>query len=106
MTPAQKGAAFLDNAKPGWYREIDIQRLDLSIGPNCVIGQLYGGEWGSFSKGILHLDIVGQTSDLGFSAQDDWFIHEPQLEAQLEAQWEALTDEWRELVNARLAAEN
>jgi len=39
---AARGAAYLDTIEPGWYRHIDLKRLELSDGAACVLGQRYG----------------------------------------------------------------
>lgn len=33
------GAAFLDEHDPEWWREIDLDALDLGSGARCVLGQ-------------------------------------------------------------------
>src|SRR5690349_3384032 len=40
------GAAFLDEVKPGWHKEIDVERLNLESSCRCVMGQLYGSYFG------------------------------------------------------------
>ncbi len=47
-TAVARGAAYLDRVRPAWRSEIDVERLDISDGGDCVIGQLYG----SFDLGI------------------------------------------------------
>ena len=42
MTFAQRGAALLDNIKPGWAQHINIASLDMNHPNDCVLGQLYG----------------------------------------------------------------
>jgi hypothetical protein len=37
-----KGATFLDEERPGWYRDIDLSNLDMNDPMNCVLGQLEG----------------------------------------------------------------
>ena len=56
-----KGAALLDKTRPGWADEIDVERLDLLDGCDCVLGQLHGG----YEKG---LEALGQFSDQASSA--------------------------------------
>jgi hypothetical protein len=41
-TPAPKGAALLDEDMPGWADKIDLERLDIQLPGDCVLGQLYG----------------------------------------------------------------
>ena len=45
-TSAARGAAYLDNRRPGWHNEIDVDNLDLRSLDACVLGQLYG-DWGA-----------------------------------------------------------
>lgn len=35
-----QGSALLDRLVPGWYKDLDLERLDLESGSNCVLGQL------------------------------------------------------------------
>lgn len=37
-----RGTAWLDENRPGWIDEIDLDRLLMSSPCNCVLGQLYG----------------------------------------------------------------
>lgn len=38
----KKGAAWLDEMSPGWYKAIDLGRLDLSAYDHCALGQTFG----------------------------------------------------------------
>jgi len=33
---------MLDEVKPGWYRQINLRKLDLACSDKCVLGQVYG----------------------------------------------------------------
>jgi hypothetical protein len=99
----KRGAALLDEKRAGWWRDIDLARLDLRSGCDCVIGQV-GGTLG-YSATALSLG-AGTTDEevrLGFEAPevvkgDDW-------DADVEyAEYEALTLAWCELILARRAA--
>lgn len=39
---ASRGAAWLDQEKPGWAKQIQTERLDISEASCCVIGQIFG----------------------------------------------------------------
>jgi len=39
---AARGAAYLDDADPGWHRRLDTGALALEDGERCVLGQLHG----------------------------------------------------------------
>src|SRR5437870_946870 len=38
------GAALLDECRPGWFREVDLDRLNIDSPGDCPLGQLYGEE--------------------------------------------------------------
>ncbi len=37
---ATRGARLLDRVLPGWFIELDVEKLNLGNGCNCVLGQL------------------------------------------------------------------
>lgn len=39
---AYNTAKRLDKVKPGWFRIIDINRLNHYSGADCILGQIYG----------------------------------------------------------------
>lgn len=45
---AARGAAYLDDVDPGWYRRLDLEALTLDDGRSCVLGQLHG----TFRQGL------------------------------------------------------
>lgn len=38
-----RGAELMDRYHPGWFRTIDIGRLDIAHGAHCIFGQVVGG---------------------------------------------------------------
>lgn len=50
-----KGAALLDECRPGWEKEVDTSILDLSSGYLCILGQVYG----AWDVGIGDLEARG-----------------------------------------------
>ena len=50
---ASQGAQFLDQRVPGWFHRIDVNRLDIGNGRECVLGQLYG----FYDTGLKQLGI-------------------------------------------------
>ena len=40
--PVARGAALLDTVRPGWFREVAVDRLTLDSCSRCFLGQLYG----------------------------------------------------------------
>lgn len=67
-----KGAALLDEKKPGWREEMDWKDCDITMPCDCVLGQCFappkGRGWGSYNRGLdflcpppadeHHLDMV------------------------------------------------
>lgn len=43
LTEVNRAALFLDEVVPGWYKKIDLRRLDIASCQCCIIGQLYKG---------------------------------------------------------------
>ena len=42
------GVKLLDEKHPGWYKEINLDSLDISDCSQCILGQLYG----AFAHGL------------------------------------------------------
>lgn len=76
-----KGAELLDNERPGWADDIDLESLNMAEGNHCILGQLYGDYvdglyalgftrgWGSRGHGFtLH---VGWSS--ASDSMEDWY---------------------------------
>jgi len=55
---ARRGAQYLDEAKPDWWRKINKDLLDMANFYSCLLGQLYGDySIGREKLGIGHLRI-------------------------------------------------
>ena len=54
----ERGAAYLDEIDPGWYRRIDPDTLELSSGRACVLGQLHG----EFRRGLSRTHLLDLSS--------------------------------------------
>ena len=92
-----RGAALLDHELPGWWQDIDLDRLNMASDETCVLGQIFG----SFSNGGRQ-QIFGKRvspaviGDYGFGPV---------------TKWERATDDrsdmnalWRAEIEARRAA--
>lgn len=100
---AGRGAAYLDDADPGWPTRLDPATLELADGAHCVLGQLHGG----FRDGLLRARILDLSSaplaslspvDLGFQARRD-------LGDEVEAlDYAFLNRAWREAIAERREA--
>lgn len=97
---AGRGAAYLDEADPGWQTRLNPATLELADGARCVLGQLHGG----FRSGLLRARILDLSSaplaslspvDLGFQARRD-------LGGEIEAlDYAFLNRAWREAIGQR-----
>ena len=87
-----RGAAILDQKKPGWEREIDLASLELSDSCHCVLGQIYG----HYCDGV---DILGVFNGrcTGMSVAEAGFITYPSEHisayAKLDEAWISLIKE-------------
>lgn len=85
-TQIAKGMALLDQKRPGWETEINLNRLDISHCYHCVLGQIYG----EFAYGINTLEIEEDAARFyGFAYPNSM-------------QWDQLTNEWRAAIAQRL----
>lgn len=53
-----RGAAYLDEVDPDWWRRLDAAVLELSHGQHCVLGQLHGG----FGQGLSRAAVLNMGS--------------------------------------------
>lgn len=100
-----KGAAHLDQVRPGWFRQIDVGTLSLCDECRCIVGQLCG-DFNEFSH-LRALDLdTGNVVELGFNLHPrEIFNHEtgfPFTDAQRKTRWGYLQDAWIEAIAARL----
>ena len=83
----RKGARLLDERMPGWWRQIDLERLDIDSPCDCVAGQV-----GGYTEVLRALGLDdGAEYDYGFDGGSF-------------AEVRALTLAWCELITARRAA--
>jgi hypothetical protein len=106
---AARGAALLDEKRPGWVAEVDLPGLELSSENVCVLGQVFGG----FATGIELLDLayVRDQAEHGFNMTclEAVFIQETYRERDEpvpppDVCYEPLTAAWRKLIEKRLSA--
>ena len=82
----QCGAAFLDETRPGWWRVIDLDLLDIASPCKCTLGQL--GAWGGIG--------AAQAVACGFLSYCATVGEHPAAEyAELTAAWRELTEKRR-----------
>lgn len=90
-----KGMHTLDANVPGWHHKVRTQTLDISNSGRCALGQTYG----SYSAGFLMLGLSGgHCVEQGFQAEfTPW--------GDMEAEYAALTDEWKRQITERRESE-
>jgi hypothetical protein len=92
----QAGAALLDAHDPDWFKKIDVDKLRMSGGCSCILGQLFGSYW----RGLETLEprlptIYCISPSLGFH------IHQIQsLRGETNA-YNRLARCWRDLIQER-----
>ena len=100
---ARSGAAFLDDADPGWASRVDPDTLVLGDGQACVLGQLHG----DYRRGLFRSRVLDGSSafsrfvspvDLGFQASGAAGAASERLD------YAFLTRAWREEVRQRRSA--
>jgi hypothetical protein len=94
-----KGAAWLDENRPGWEFKLDLAELNLSSAQTCVLGRVDGNFWESLSKTHRNGDD-GAHFELLWAAERGFFVG---IENSAEA-WRAynqLTDAWRNFIKHR-----
>lgn len=72
---ALRGAALLDQHRPGWERELELYLLNMHSCSNCVLGQLYG----TYENGChaLNVDrIRDEPEHFGFEGDDGVSYHD------------------------------
>jgi hypothetical protein len=86
----ERGAALLDERRPGWWDEVDLSKLDLNSCCRCVLGQLWGHYWRGAAElfGCPFYNADAAAGAAGFDAQD-------------ESHFPALTDLWRAAIERR-----
>jgi len=83
----ERGIALLDEHAPAdWIGNVDIERLDMGSGRNCILGQVFGNySWG---LSALRTTMEGEPSwKFGFNL---YFKSVFEL-----GNWSALTEEWK-----------
>lgn len=57
-TRVERGADYLDEVDPAWYRRVDPDTLELASGSSCVLGQLHG----DFRMGLSRSHLIDLSS--------------------------------------------
>ena len=92
----QRGAELLDEKRPGWWREIDLSRLDVSSTCNCVGSQVAGVPHG-FTVAMEALELDGEEAFVAHGFESDTNLSDRLFRAE----YAALTAAWRDLITGR-----
>ena len=89
-----RGAALLDERRPGWHREIIPDQLDMISCEDCIIGQLFNG----FNIRQLwpHVDVQ-DLNDRSALHGFDLCPTQAEVDAGLEHPWRRDSTEWKVL---------
>lgn len=103
----EQGADLLDEKRPGWWRVIDLDRLDISQPCNCVAGQLGALHEGltvsAYGDGLAMLDISQKTAvacGLDFACDAEQGTASSAQRA-VDEEYRQLTEAWRALILKR-----
>ena len=108
----ERGAALLDERRPGWWRDIDMGTLDIRSPCRCILGQMGSllRDDGSLSRFGTGLDMVKlqvfQSAEFGFdwSGSGGAYATWDEINRLMDAEDAALTAAWRDLIGSRRAA--
>lgn len=64
-----EAAKHLDNVYPNWWKEIDLEKLNMKRDYDCILGQLYG----EYQKGCQFLGCGNMTTAFNcYAKKEDW----------------------------------
>jgi hypothetical protein len=102
-----KGAALLDEKRPGWERLIDLEILDIESPTSCVTAQLSGVRDFKVGREQLGLNNASYVAH-GFNTPSDcdccWTEVVPE-DYSADAAYDTLNTLWKDLISKRLAPE-
>lgn len=88
----ERGAALLDEKRPGWRARVDLASLDLGSCSRCVLGQLLGDYEDRVEIGL---------DDEGLAAHHGFVLG---IDDNALTGYKALTEEWREYIRETRSA--
>ncbi len=89
-----EGIKLLNKQRPGWFNDIDLDKLSLEECAHCVLGQLYDG---NFCDGLKHLGISNEVNyyygyDSGYFAPRYGF--DLDVDGRVNKEWDELNELW------------
>lgn len=95
-----RGAAWLDENRPGWEFKIDLGELNLMLPDCCVLGQVDGNFWDSLRRQAEFNRDTPFFDETGWAASHGFFIRDGN-ETRRISEYNQLTDAWRTLIKDR-----
>lgn len=104
----QRGADWLDEVRPGWWKSIDIDALNIAYPTCCVLGRTFAedasahGEGSGFGYVLYHLAPSDDSID-----SDMWMVEhgfDVDYDDIDSVDFASLRASWVDLINARKAA--
>lgn len=100
----QRGATYLDDVDPEWYRRVDSETLELGDGRHCILGQLHG----EFRLGLgrSHLITMSSAPRASLSPVSYGFKGVEGVPESWQARdYELLNEAWKDAVRTRQEAD-
>mgnify|MGYP001564744249 FL=1 len=98
MSYVERGAEVLDRVYPGWWRKIDLDRLDMKDCSDCLLGQLYG----DYRSGLVKIGLperpIWESIEWGFDADVITLVEDPNFSI--------LRNAWVREISSRKAGES
>jgi hypothetical protein len=94
----RRGAALLDEERPNWFEEIDLDELKMANCNHCILGQIYG----EYDAGIEVLSGEGIEEIYGPDQGFDREYHLISTKTERFQSYESLQAQWTAVINHRL----
>lgn len=92
------GALLLDHKNPGWASRIDVETLDIENDRNCVVAQLYRGD---YNAGLQALGAYDNPWEYPRAVRFGFHCNEPDTQTR-HAAYTALTRLWLGEIQMRM----
>jgi len=96
-----RGAAWLDENRPGWRDAISLQELDMRSGCDCVLGQVYATDAidGDGYHYVLR-KLIGSEIHYAWAAERGFtLVYSEERELTWLFDWNELEEEWRRVIS-------
>lgn len=104
----QRGAAWLDQNKPGWEHLINFEHLEMGSVCDCVLGQVFEREANIFKARSLvtnkpsgYVYVQAQKDEIRFQEYEYGFEAHPNYDGSMSDQYDDLRAEWIRVVKGR-----